>query len=138
MLVSDGISSILSDEEVVDLTRGTMDPKIAAERIISFSQDLGGDDNATAIVVPLAGWGKVTGPDKTKDLREYRWRQASECSCSDSFQFIDDCKQLGQRDNDVCNISYTSVLYHVRSAVKHVHLLGDQTLQPIRTCRTHR
>ncbi|KAF8739338.1 hypothetical protein AX14_009910 [Amanita brunnescens Koide BX004] len=76
VLVSDGISSILSDEEVVDLTRGTMDPKIAAERIISFSQDLGGDDNATAIVVPLAGWGKVTGPDKTKDLREYRWRQA--------------------------------------------------------------
>lgn len=81
VLVSDGISSILSDEEIVDLTRGTMDPKIAAERIISFSQDLGGDDNATAIVVPLAGWGKITGPDKTKDLREYRWRQASECSC---------------------------------------------------------
>ena len=104
MLVSDGISSILSDEEVVDLTRGTMDPKIAAERIISFSQDLGGDDNATAIVVPLAGWGKVTGPDKTKDLREYRWRQASERSCSYSFQFTDNCKQLGQRDNDVCNI----------------------------------
>ncbi|KAF8349779.1 phosphatase 2C-like domain-containing protein [Amanita rubescens] len=65
VLVSDGISSMLSDDEVV-----------AAERIISFSQDLGGDDNATAIVVPLAGWGKVTGPDKSKDLREYRWRQA--------------------------------------------------------------
>ncbi len=79
VLVSDGISSMLSDDEVVDLTRGTMDPKVAAERIISFSQDLGGDDNATAIVVPLAGWGKVTGPDKSKDLREYRWRQASEC-----------------------------------------------------------
>ena len=82
VLVSDGISSMLSDDEVVDLTRGTMDPKVAAERIISFSQDLGGDDNATAIVVPLAGWGKVTGPDKSKDLREYRWRQASECSRS--------------------------------------------------------
>jgi len=28
------------------------------------------------IVVPLAGWGKVTGPDKTKDLRDYRRVQA--------------------------------------------------------------
>ena len=82
MFVSDGISSLLSDNEVVDLTRGTLNPKVAAERIMSFSQDLGGDDNATAIVVPLAGWGKISGPDKTKDLREYRWRQASASSRS--------------------------------------------------------
>ncbi|KAF8634444.1 hypothetical protein AX15_000893 [Amanita polypyramis BW_CC] len=76
VLVSDGISSMLSDDEVVDLTRGALNPTAAAERIMSFSQDLGGDDNATAIVVPLAGWGKISGPDRTKDLREYRWRQA--------------------------------------------------------------
>ncbi|KAF8912977.1 phosphatase 2C-like domain-containing protein [Gymnopilus junonius] len=76
VLVSDGISSILSDAEIVDLARGANDPKSAAERILSFSEELGGDDNATAIVVPLAGWGKVVGPDSTKDLREYRRRQA--------------------------------------------------------------
>ncbi|KIL71812.1 hypothetical protein M378DRAFT_115364 [Amanita muscaria Koide BX008] len=76
ILVSDGISSVLSDGEVVDLTRSTTSPKVAAERILSFSQELGGDDNATAIVVPLAGWGKITGPDRTKELREYRQRQA--------------------------------------------------------------
>lgn len=76
VLISDGISSILSDDEIVDLARGASNPKIAAERILAFSEELGGDDNATAIVVPLAGWGKVQGPDKTKDLREYRRRQA--------------------------------------------------------------
>jgi len=76
IFVSDGISSILSDDEVVDLARDAPDPKTAAERILSFSQDLGGEDNATAIVVPLAGWGKIEGPDKTKDLREYRRQQA--------------------------------------------------------------
>ena len=108
MLVSDGISSILSDEEVVDLTRGTMDPKIAAERIISFSQDLGGDDNATAIVVPLAGWGKVTGPDKTKDLREYRWRQASQCSCS---QTLFNSLMIA---NSWVRETTTYVIYHIR------------------------
>lgn len=78
ILVSDGISSILSDDEVVDLARGAPDPRTAANRILAFSQELGGDDNATAIVVPLAGWGKITGPDKTKELREYRQRQAGE------------------------------------------------------------
>lgn len=76
IFVSDGISSILSDDEVVDLARDAPHPKAAAERILSFSQDLGGEDNATAIVVPLAGWGKIEGPDKTKELREYRRQQA--------------------------------------------------------------
>jgi len=73
---SDGVSSILSDEEVVDLARNAPDPKTAAERILAFAQELGGGDNATAIVVPLAGWGKIQGPDKTHSLREYRRRQA--------------------------------------------------------------
>jgi protein phosphatase PTC6 len=77
--VSDGVSSILSDDEVVDLARDSPDPKTAAERILSFAEELsGGEDNATAIVVPLAGWGKIHGPDKTKALREYRRRQAGE------------------------------------------------------------
>ncbi|KAG6862414.1 hypothetical protein C0995_011854 [Termitomyces sp. Mi166 len=76
VLVSDGVSSILSDAEVVDLARGARDPKAAAENILAFAQELGGEDNATAIVVPLAGWGKIVGPDATKDLREYRRQQA--------------------------------------------------------------
>ena len=78
MFVSDGVSSILSDGEVVDLARNAPDPRSAAERILAFSQELGGDDNATAIVVPLAGWGKIRGPDKTKELRDYRRVQAGE------------------------------------------------------------
>jgi len=76
VFVSDGISSMLSDNEVVGLARDAPDPKGAAERILAFAEELGGEDNATAIVVPLAGWGKIQGPDKTKELREYRRRQA--------------------------------------------------------------
>ncbi|THV07665.1 protein serine/threonine phosphatase 2C [Dendrothele bispora CBS 962.96] len=76
VLFSDGVSSVLSDDEVVDLARDAPDPKTAANRILSFVEELGGDDNTTAIVVPLAGWGKVTGPDKTRELREYRRQQA--------------------------------------------------------------
>jgi protein phosphatase PTC6 len=76
VFVSDGISSVLSDDEVVDLARDAPDPKAAAERILAFAQELGSEDNATAIVVPLAGWGKIRGPDKTKELRDYRQRQS--------------------------------------------------------------
>ncbi|KAG6841926.1 hypothetical protein C0991_005106 [Blastosporella zonata] len=76
VLVSDGVSSILSDAEVVDLARGAQDPKAAADSILAFAQELGGEDNATALVVPLAGWGTINGPDATKDLREYRRQQA--------------------------------------------------------------
>jgi protein phosphatase PTC6 len=76
VLVSDGISSVVTDEEVVDLARDAPDPKAAAERILAYAEELGSEDNATAIVVPLAGWGKIRGPDKTKDLREYKLKQA--------------------------------------------------------------
>ncbi|KAJ7169766.1 phosphatase 2C-like domain-containing protein [Mycena filopes] len=76
VLISDGISSMLSDSEVVDLARDAPDPKTAAERILSFAEELGGEDNATVIVVPLAGWGKIQGPDSTRELREYRRMQA--------------------------------------------------------------
>ncbi|KAH9944124.1 protein serine/threonine phosphatase 2C [Epithele typhae] len=71
-LISDGVSSVVSDEEVSDLARGALSPKHAAERILSYAEDMGSDDNMTAIVVPLAGWGKITGPDRTKELRDYR------------------------------------------------------------------
>ncbi|KAJ7103645.1 phosphatase 2C-like domain-containing protein [Mycena belliarum] len=76
VLISDGISSMLSDSEVVDLARNAPDPKTAAENILSFAEELGGEDNATVIVVPLAGWGKIRGPDSTRELRDYRRHQA--------------------------------------------------------------
>ncbi|KAF9270129.1 protein serine/threonine phosphatase 2C [Marasmius fiardii PR-910] len=76
IMVSDGVSSLVSDDEVVDLARDAPDPKAAAERILSYVEELGGDDNMTAMVIPLAGWGEIKGPDKTKDLRDYRRKQA--------------------------------------------------------------
>ncbi|KAI5122573.1 hypothetical protein M0805_004790 [Coniferiporia weirii] len=76
VFVTDGISSVLSDAEIVDLARNAKDPKAAAKSILDFAEEIGGDDNLTAIVVPLAGWGRVTGPDRTKELREYRRTEA--------------------------------------------------------------
>jgi protein phosphatase PTC6 len=78
VLVSDGISSVVSDQEIVDLARGATGPKHAANRILSFAEEMGSPDNLTAIVLPFAGWGHVSGPDQTKNLRAYRSSQMSE------------------------------------------------------------
>jgi protein phosphatase PTC6 len=78
ILVSDGVSSAVSDDEMVDLARNAPTPREAAQRILSYAEDMGAEDNMTALVVPLAGWGKVRGPDKTAELRAYRREQMSE------------------------------------------------------------
>jgi protein phosphatase PTC6 len=76
VFVSDGITSILSNEEIVDLARDAPDPQKAAQAILSFAEELGSEDNATVIVVPLAGWSLIRGPDGTKERRDYRREQA--------------------------------------------------------------
>lgn len=78
VLVSDGISSVVSDQEIVDLARGATSPKHAANRILSFAEEMSSSDNLTAIVVPFAGWGHVSGPDQSKNLRAYRSSQMSQ------------------------------------------------------------
>jgi len=78
VLVSDGISSVVSDQEVVDLAGGARNPKHSAQRILSFAEEMGSSDNLTAMVLPFAGWGRISGPDQTKKLREYRSSQMSQ------------------------------------------------------------
>ena len=69
---SDGVSDVLTDQEIVDLCRGAGHPSEAARRVINFAEDVGSEDNCTAICVPLRGWGKIGGQDTTRDRREYR------------------------------------------------------------------
>lgn len=76
VFVSDGISSVASDDEIVDLARVAADPRTAAKSILAFAEEMGSEDNCSVIVVPLSGWGTVRGPDRTYDLRMYRKEQA--------------------------------------------------------------
>lgn len=72
VLVTDGISTLISNQEIVDLARTAHSPQRAAQTIVSFAEDLGAEDNCTCMVVPLAGWGEVGGRDETEARREYR------------------------------------------------------------------
>ncbi|KAF8306045.1 protein serine/threonine phosphatase 2C [Clavulina sp. PMI_390] len=74
--VSDGITSVVSNDEIVDLARNAKDPSTAAKNILSYAEMLGSEDNATVIVVPLAGWGMIRGPDRTYEIRMHRKKQA--------------------------------------------------------------
>ncbi|KAL7419100.1 Protein phosphatase 2C 6 [Cryptotrichosporon argae] len=76
ILATDGLTSLLSDQELVDLCRAASDPTRAARAVVHFAEDLGAQDNCSVVVVPLAGWGKVGGKDTTEARREYRRRQA--------------------------------------------------------------
>ncbi|WWC88658.1 uncharacterized protein L201_003571 [Kwoniella dendrophila CBS 6074] len=78
ILLTDGLTSLLSDQELVDLIRKSFDPTRAAKTIVHFAEDLGASDNCTAVVVPLGGWGNVGGEDTTKDRREWRRRRFGE------------------------------------------------------------
>ncbi|KAH9044787.1 protein serine/threonine phosphatase 2C [Lactarius pseudohatsudake] len=74
-LIEDGVSSVVSDQEIVDLARGATSPRHATKRILSFAEEMGSSDNMTAIVLPFSGWGQISGYDRTKKLREYRSSQ---------------------------------------------------------------
>ncbi len=85
VLVSDGVTSQLTDQEVVDLItsttknkgalRGT--PEEAAKEVIEFVECIGGDDNATCCIVKLGGWAKWPLVDHTGDSREAKMMNVS-------------------------------------------------------------
>ncbi len=77
VLVTDGVTNVLSDQEIVDIVKGSPDPKKAAVKIVDLAESLGTQDNSTCIVVRLSGWGTPM-PDFTKDMRAYRLQEASE------------------------------------------------------------
>jgi protein phosphatase PTC6 len=71
VLCTDGITGVMSDQEIVDVVKGVEEPSDAAKRIISFAESMGTDDNSSCLVVRLSGWGAEM-PDLTKDMREWR------------------------------------------------------------------
>jgi len=53
LVCSDGVTGVLTDDELVDVLRGLADPADAVERIIELARDGGGPDNITCVVADL-------------------------------------------------------------------------------------
>lgn len=86
VLVSDGVSGHLDDQEVVDVVKEARTPAQAATDVVNFAVETssgeGGADNATALVVRLGGWERRSegggGSLGTKEKRDYRKREAED------------------------------------------------------------
>ncbi|CAK9437483.1 uncharacterized protein LODBEIA_P18610 [Lodderomyces beijingensis] len=80
VLCSDGVTNVLTDQEVADIvmTRHKMSghskasPQNCASEVVKFVEYVGGDDNATILVIRLSGWGHWPNVDRTGELRQSR------------------------------------------------------------------
>ncbi|KAG0125783.1 phosphatase 2C-like domain-containing protein [Tuber indicum] len=81
VLMSDGISGVLTDQEVVDIVKECRTPDEGAKELVEFAEEVTTEaDNTTAVVVRLGGWDQRAeggeGFMGTKDLRAWRRDEA--------------------------------------------------------------
>ncbi|CAH2352780.1 [Pyruvate dehydrogenase [acetyl-transferring]]-phosphatase 2, mitochondrial [[Candida] railenensis] len=80
ILITDGVTDILTDQEVADIIMVNVNmksqkratPQFCAEEVIKFVEYVGGDDNSTCLVIRLNGWGHWPILDRTGELRQER------------------------------------------------------------------
>lgn len=83
VLVSDGVSGSLNDQEIVDIVKEAKTPEQGAREVVGFATEVSKNgDNATCLVVRLGGWEKRRegglGSLGTMECREWRRRDASD------------------------------------------------------------
>lgn len=82
VLMTDGVSGTLHDQEIVDIIKEAKTPDQGASDVVSFSTEVSNDgDNATCLVVRLGGWERRLegglGSMGTKETRDWRRQEAS-------------------------------------------------------------
>ncbi|KZL68967.1 protein phosphatase 2C domain containing protein [Colletotrichum tofieldiae] len=81
VLMSDGISGTLSDQEIVDVVKEARTPEEGAKDVVNYATEVSHDgDNATCLVVRLGGWERRSeggvGSLGTKEIRDKRRAEA--------------------------------------------------------------
>ena len=77
VLVSDGVSGTLTDQEIVDVVKEAKTPEQGARDVVGFATEVSREgDNATCLVVRLGGWERRIeggmGSMWTKEVRDFR------------------------------------------------------------------
>lgn len=83
VLVSDGVSGTLSDQEIVDVVKEARTPEQGARAVVEYATEVSRDgDNATCLVVRLGGWERRSeggvGSMGTKEIRDARRAEAND------------------------------------------------------------
>ncbi|KAK2070976.1 hypothetical protein P8C59_005433 [Phyllachora maydis] len=81
VLMSDGVSGSLSDQEIVDVVKEARTPDEGARKVVEYATEVSSDgDNATCLVVRLGGWERRSegglGSLGTKEIRDVRRAEA--------------------------------------------------------------
>lgn len=81
VLVSDGVSGTLSDQEIVDVIKEARTPEQGSKAVVDYATEISADgDNATCLVVRLGGWERRIeggiGSLGTKEIRDIRRAEA--------------------------------------------------------------
>ncbi|MCJ1284809.1 hypothetical protein MMC26_004146 [Xylographa opegraphella] len=82
VLVSDGISGTLADQEIVDIVKEAKTPEQGSKDVVAFATEVSSEgDNATCLVIRLGGWERRMegglGSMVTKESREWRKQEAT-------------------------------------------------------------
>jgi protein phosphatase PTC6 len=77
VLISDGVSGTLTDQEIVDVVKEAKTPEQGAKDVVGFSTEVSREgDNATCLVVRLGGWERRSegglGSLGTKEARDFK------------------------------------------------------------------
>ena len=83
VLMSDGISGTLGDQEIVDIIKEAKTPEQGAKDVVAFATEVSQEgDNATCLVVRLGGWERRSegglGSIGTRETREWRRQDATD------------------------------------------------------------
>lgn len=83
VLVSDGVSGTLSDQEIVDIVKEAKTPEEASRNVVSFATEVSTEgDNTTCMVIRLGGWERRSegggGSLRTKESRDWKREEASD------------------------------------------------------------
>lgn len=83
VLMSDGVSGTLDDQEVVDIVKEAKTPEQAARDVVNFATEVSTEgDNATCLVVRMGGWERRQegghGSLRTKESRDYKRQSAAD------------------------------------------------------------
>jgi protein phosphatase PTC6 len=81
VLISDGVSGTLTDQEIVDVVKEAKTPEQGARDVVSFATEVTKEgDNATCLVVRLGGWERRSeggmGSLGTREVRDFKKREA--------------------------------------------------------------
>jgi protein phosphatase PTC6 len=83
VLMSDGVSGTLSDQEIVDIVKEAKTPEQGARDVVNFAVEVSLEgDNATCLVVRMGGWERRQegghGSLGTKESRDFKREEASD------------------------------------------------------------